>query len=346
MVCARPSIRIGLINKYAVKDNTWYLESIEHWGSFGSGFSAAIAIDDLDYPHVAYHDPVNDALDYKWHDRSSWKENMDPTETDMGTFINLELDANGNPTLAFYDTSSSQISVYEYLPQPDLAVTNFWVEESGETYLVGTIRNVGEGVYHNEFGLQLFIDNVPYGNPSWFFNEFNPGDTYYFDLIEPVCPGSSPTMEVKVCLINNVDFNPTNDCLAKNWACDSSPLEISDFVISAITQTGFTATWNAMIQPIQSLNTLSDGRSELVYQDNQLVTNHSAVITGLEQHQFIMPVHMRQMLLVSNSQKRPENRPHAAGPPGIFQTKPLYFERTENRSEILISMPTTQIQVI
>jgi hypothetical protein len=69
---------------------------------------------------------------------------MDPTETDMGTFINLELDANGNPTLAFYDTSSSQISVYEYLPQPDLAVTNFWVEESGETYLVGTIRNVGE----------------------------------------------------------------------------------------------------------------------------------------------------------------------------------------------------------
>ena len=327
--------RVGLDLKYAVKDNTWYLESIEHWGSFGSGFSAAIAIDDLDYPHVAYHDPVNDALDYKWHDRSSWKENMDPTETDMGTFINLELDANGNPTLAFYDTSSSQISVYEYLPQPDLAVTNFWVEESGETYLVGTIRNVGEGVYHNEFGLQLFIDNVPYGNPSWFFNEFNPGDTYYFDLIEPVCPGSSPTMEVKVCLINNFDFNPTNDCLAKNWACDSSPLEISDFVISAITQTGFIATWTTNRSANTELKyTLSDGRSELVYQDNQLVTNHSAVITGLEPHQvYYARAYATDAAGVIAKSARKTIRT-LAGSPGNIPDPTLYFERTENRSEI------------
>jgi hypothetical protein len=142
-------------------------------------------------------------------------------------------------------------------------------------------------------------------------------------------------MEVKVCLINNVDFNPTNDCLAKNWACDSSPLEISDFVISAITQTGFIATWTTNRSANTELKyTLSDGRSELVYQDNQLVTNHSAVITGLEPHQvYYARAYATDAAGVKAKSARKTIRT-LAGSPGNIPDPTLYFERTDNRSEI------------
>ena len=333
----RPHISYAVSNskgfdlQYAQKGHDWLPQTVEHWTSFGAGFSAAIAVDQNDQPHIAYYDAVNAALDYVWKDGSSWNTNMDPEDTGMGTYMNLELDPNGNPTLAFFEESPSSISVYEYLPQPDLAVTNFW--EDGLD-LIGSIRNIGSGVFSNEIGVRLFVDGTQFGDEYWPpLEPIRPQEVFPFTLDKPVCPGAGPTMQVKVCLINPRDINPDNDCLEETWSCDNSPLVISDFVITAVAQTGFTASWTTN-RPSDTRLTYTDGRSSQTYSDPTPLTNHSAEITGLNSHQVYYAQAFSTDFAGLSARSSRETVRTLAGTPGGIPNPTLFFDREDTRSEV------------
>jgi hypothetical protein len=270
--------------KYAsISDHGWQIETIESWRSGVLGLYSRIALDGDDSPSIAYYDPLAQSPDYQWWDGSAWNTNMDLDQTQMGTYMNLALKSPGNPTLAFWDTAGSTIALAEYAPGPDLAVSNFWVNEA-DSLLTASIRNDGQGTYYDgEIHIGLYVDGT-LTQELWPFSVIEPGEVFLVDLVEPVCTTATPTMEVKVCLLGDVDYNMANNCLVETLPCDLSPLIISDFTISDVSMSGFNASWTTN-RPADTNLRYTDGTSEQAYTNGDKVTSHLAVISGLSPHQ-------------------------------------------------------------
>lgn len=244
----------------------------------------AIGLDSIGRPVIGYYESSSQYLKVIYWDGSTWSMDMNPDWYMLGMYLNLEMDASGSPTLAFWDSYNHLVTLAEYQPQPDLAVTQFWVDEADQNLRV-SIRNDGLGAYEADLEVELYVNNE-YTDMIGDTPRILPGELYNAYLQEPACPGTEPTMQVKVCLVPYMDdLDGNNNCLEETWVCDPSPLIISNFAITNVTQDGFTATWTTN-RPADTvlMYTRADGRGGSHVSDPTLVENHQVVITGLEAH--------------------------------------------------------------
>ncbi len=248
-----------------------------------TGWYVNLAFDKADRPALAYYQPSDSSLQYIYLDRDEWLQNMNPVRVGAGQYTSLELDAADNPVVASWDTNATNYVLAAYAPAPDLTVTQIWADTT-DNRLLATVRNVGLGTYEGELEVELYLEGV-YVNVWGDTPTILPGQAVTADLPLPGCP-TPPDVEVRVSLTPYVSENTdTNNALTETWLCDTTPVKISNFQISGITPAGFTATWTTnKAADTRLVYKTANGRAGQTYTNAALVTNHSAVITGLAPH--------------------------------------------------------------
>ncbi len=90
--------------KYAYYDGSaWQIEMVDDHVS--PGWKTSLAMDSLDEPHIAYHDP-HEALMYAHYYNSSWHIQTVDSGGDVGEHASLELDSTGMPSIAYTDETN------------------------------------------------------------------------------------------------------------------------------------------------------------------------------------------------------------------------------------------------
>ena len=93
--------------KYAWHDgSTWQIEMVDD--SVSPGWHNSLALDSLDNPHIAYHDP-GEALKYAHYYSGSWHIQAVQSGADLGEKASLALDSSGMPHIAYWDYTNHRI---------------------------------------------------------------------------------------------------------------------------------------------------------------------------------------------------------------------------------------------
>ncbi len=320
----------GMGLRYTQKDASGWHPQVVTTGS--SGVYSALALDNNDIPSIAYYEQTNSLMKYTYWDGSTWAMNMSPDQNEAGEYMNLEMDAAGNPHLAYWDANGSSLALATYQSLPDLGVTQMWVE-TADNQLIATVRNDGQGTYSGDLEVELYLDGT-YTEPPWGDTPtILPGGLVTAYLPAPTC-STPPEVEVKVCLVNySPEANDANNCLIETWTCEAEPLAISNFSISAITIQGFTADWTTN-RPADTtlIYTTSGGGPAGTFTDGVLRTTHHVVITGLNEHQvyYVRAYSQESGGLLATSQRKTVK---TLATPGEIQPPNVTIERMSTRQE-------------
>jgi len=103
------------ILKYARWDgDAWQIETVDLTGTRdGQIACSSLALDDSDYPHIAYYDVNNTDLKYARWGGDTWQIETVDSVGDVGGYASLELDSSGDPHISYYDGSNGDLK-YAY----------------------------------------------------------------------------------------------------------------------------------------------------------------------------------------------------------------------------------------
>jgi hypothetical protein len=98
--------------KYAVKDGTWAVETVDDEGSVGQ--FASLSIDGLGQPSVTYYDATQTALKYAGWLEQSWSTDVEVVDggdsrANVGEYSSLTLDETGRLAVAYYDRTNGDL---------------------------------------------------------------------------------------------------------------------------------------------------------------------------------------------------------------------------------------------
>jgi hypothetical protein len=108
-----PDGRYALYLKYVyLKDNTWYIETVDH--RFGTGKFNSMALDPQGRPFVAYTDIHPGDLDYASWNGKKWQHGIvDSRSTNGNNYVGIgnsvAIDSHGNPHIAYFDTTKLRV---------------------------------------------------------------------------------------------------------------------------------------------------------------------------------------------------------------------------------------------
>ncbi|KPK64929.1 MAG: hypothetical protein AMK73_04485 [Planctomycetes bacterium SM23_32] len=107
--------------KHAVwNGSSWQIDVVDTIGAIGGTMS--LALDDRDYPHIAYHYYAEDDLRYAYWDGSSWTVETVDSEGNVGLYASLGLDSYGFPHISYLDSTNSSLMYAMGTPEPATCV--------------------------------------------------------------------------------------------------------------------------------------------------------------------------------------------------------------------------------
>ena len=167
--------------------------------------------------------------------------------------------------------------------QPDLIITDVWVEDAGICY---QIRNVGDAAAPGGHVSALYIDNI-HRAAETVMNSLAPGErrNLCFPSWQWQCSPPQDLVRVRADALDDyiAESDETNNSIEETWLCDTTPPKItSGPTVSSITQNSATVSWttdessNSMVQYDQNAGSYENKRGILTF-----VTDHQVDLTDL-----------------------------------------------------------------